>query len=1060
MNHEHSRRDFLRAAFGVTFLGSTGQIFGRPSALAEAVPQGPDSLQVGQVTLDREVYDGGGVLNGEIHFHRPPSGSIQVNWIDGFDRKVAVLAIPAPSSIARPLHFSFNLDPGLCYANWVRVSINGTPQANGTNFLLAPPPEMWLDYHVISWAHYPDGFYNRLRQAGIDGTIAGRSGDFSYILDNNFRFYVEQMAWEIFSIYIKRRKHWYSVVDNFRTDRKNLKLWIRKPCINDPKTDQYLREHLTRYVQMHRAFRPLYYNIADELGEGWQIKPNDFCHSKYCTAKFAEYLRQMYGEPGRVGRAWGVGEFSQWDDASRDGTIWDAKNLMISHTTTDGAFDAVAVAGLQAKYGSVARLNKEWGTSFPEPAVGDSPRQAWEPVMAVIRDTRSVPEVNEQALGKKFGSLEAANERWAGGNEKTAGFGSWSEVAAFMKRFYKELSEVRSTAGWNVAPWCDFRNFMDHTFADAVLRAAEVCKEQDPHARCGTEGGQSPFPFGWYNYEQVLRADDVIEPYNGGNNVEIIRSLKPSTIMVSTHGFHYTPGQVLTERQRLIQKQAVRPIWWGLFHSHRGSLIWDDNLPNYEFVDERTGELTPAAETFSAVFHELRKGIGKLFINAQRTHDRIAIYYSPPSDQIHWLLDNAGHALDWMLHNGSDRGSHAIAVRNSWTKVIEDLNLQYDFTSTQQVKAGKLNGGDYRVFIMPQAIAVSAEEVVRIKEFVRQGGLLIADCRAATMDGHGHDLGHGQLDEVFGIGHGNPHREGTAVRGIADAGTLRLSGRSLKLTVADSAVTTTEGKALARNGDVPLVVVNQFGKGRAIYLNLEVGAYCYDRLQADSGTSLPELMEGILKLAEIEPHVRVMGENGKRLRGTEVVIFKNGGWEYVAIFRNPQFDDAGWGDFPTMKALGWAGRIDNSLLERDAGVTIEWKTAQHTYDVRGKEDLGKLRIHKATLSPWDPLVFTRSEQAVPRLQLNVPAQVKAGSPLAMKLRSTESFPDKSHRVIRLELETPSGQIYDLYARNLLIDSQSHTEIIPVALNDPKGQWHVHIRDVMTGQMGEASFEVV
>ena len=38
---------------------------------------------------------------------------------------------------------------------------------------------------------------------------------------------------------------------------------------------------------------------------------------------------------------------------------------MASYTTTDRAFDAVAVAALRTRYGSVARLNAEWGTDFP-----------------------------------------------------------------------------------------------------------------------------------------------------------------------------------------------------------------------------------------------------------------------------------------------------------------------------------------------------------------------------------------------------------------------------------------------------------------------------------------------------------------------------------------------------------------------------------------------------------------------------------------------------------------------------------------------------------------------
>jgi hypothetical protein len=56
--------------------------------------------------------------------------------------------------------------------------------------------------------------------------------------------------------------------------------------------------------------------------------------------------------------------------------------------------------------------------------------------------------------------------------------------------------------------------------------------------------------------------------------------------------------------------------------------------------------------------------------------------------------------------------------------------------------------------------------------------------------------------------------------------------------------------------------------------------------------------------------------------------------------------------------------------------------------------------------------------------------------------------------------TPSGQNYDLYERNLLLKDAPHTERIPLAHNDPKGRWRISIRDVMTGQSQQVSFNVV
>ncbi len=1061
MNEDCSgnRRGFLRTAFGA-FSGAVVTAQAQSPSAAESSGDARSAALVGRVTLDRDVYDVGGVLNGEIHFLHPPTGPIEAEWIDSLGRVVQALTLPAPATSDRPLPFALNLSVGLAYVNWIRIKVGGVPQLASKSFLLSPPREPWDDFHVISWAHYNDGVYDKLRDTGIDATIAGaRSSNFSNVLDNNFRFYVEQMAWEVFSIYIKDRPLWYNVVNSFSTDRENLKLWVRKPCINDPKTDDYLRENLTRYVRDHTAFRPLYYNIADELGQGWQIKANDFCHSEYCTAKFAQYLRTLYRTPSQLSGAWQTGgEFLHWDDENQPGTRADA-DLMIARTTTDGAFDAVAVAGLEAMYGSIARLNREWGTSLPEVSEPKSPRERWAPVIAVIREARCVAKLDEKSLEQKMGTLEGLNERAGRTGEKPANFRTWTEVLTLVNRFYADLPKIRSTDGWNVTAWCDFRNFMDQTFADAVLRAAKICKAEDPDARCATEGGQSPFPFGWYNYEQVLRADDVIEPYNGGNNVEVIRSLKPSTIMVHTVGYQYTPGKHLTDRDRLIQNRARRPVWWSLFHGHRATLIWDANLPDYQFVDPKTRQLTPAAETYSSVFNELRSGIGKLFVNAQRTHDGIAIHYSPPSDQIHWLLDNAKYARQWMLHNGSDRGSHAIAVRNSWTKLVEDLGLQYEFASPEMIKTGKLNTGDYRVLIMPQSIAVGAEEIRQIRDFVHTGGLLIADYRTARMNEHGQDHGHGQLDDLFGIGRGKGQKAAQTITGVANEGSIHLDGTQLKLRVGDETIATTSGKALARSGDVPLIIVNQAGRGRTVFLNLEVSDYAYDRLQANSESSLPELMESILGAAEVHPRVRVLDDNGKRIPGTEVVIFKNGSVEHLAIFRNPQFDDGGWEDHPTMKAPGWAGSIDNSLLEKDAEVTIEWKGARQVYDVRGRKELGSIDSHKATLTPWEPLIFSLSTQPIPKLTMEVAPQVKAGEQLEVVLTS-EALPAQSFRVARLEVETPSGQSYELYERNLLLKDAPHTERIPLAHNDPKGRWRISIRDVMTGQSQQVSFNVV
>jgi hypothetical protein len=940
--------------------------------------------------------------------------------------------------------------------------VNSVLQAATAKFMLSPAWTPWNDYHTISWAHYPDGFYDQLRQAGLDAEIAYTKENDTPVLDNNFRFYVEQMAWEIFSIYHKHEVEWRELMAKVSTNRKDMELWARSPCVNDPRTAEYLKKYLPRYVRKHRAFRPLFYNIADELGQGDQIQANDFCHSKFCTEKFSEYIHR-------------TNDYAEWDAAHRyPRPDWDKTNIL-SETTTDRAFEAIALAGIRERYKTIGEFNRQWGTGFPVPRGNRiPPRDAWNPILAVARDSLSARTLDAASLAKTNGPLDQANARWGGlagwsAPNKPTKFQNWDQVIAFVKRFYKELGEIASMRGWNVSAWCTFRNFMDSTFADAVRRAGEICKAEDSHALCGTEGGQIPFAYGWYNYENVVRAVDVIEPYTAGQNVEIIRSLNPSTIMLSTHSFRGStrPGEPMRPKERMRQRRAIRPIWWGLFHNHRAALIWDNNEPSIAFVDTNTGKLTASAEAFSPIFHELRAGIGKLFINLSRKQDGIAIHYSQPTIQIEWLLTNLKHAREWMLlgpTGGSD--NLGFAVRNSWSKLIEDLGLQYNFVGSATIKDGGLSSGEYKVLIMPESAAVSPEEVEQIRAFVQAGGTLIADWRIAELNGLGRDLGKGQLDDVFGIAHGLAANASKSVQGVGAEGSLHLAGQELReLRVGDPTVTLAGGKALAKSGDVPMVVVNRFGSGQAIFLNMEIADYGYHRLQPGSRSSLPELMESAFAMGGVKPRIRILGPDGKRLPGVEIVRFANGGCELVAIFRNPQTDNSGWGAYPKLMANDsevvldpkLIEDIDNSLLEKTAEITIDWPENRETYDVRRRKSLGKLQTQKALLHWWEPLVFTRSDNPLPGLRVSVAPGVRRGQMVEIDLTNAGPLPAETLRIVHLEFKTPAGKPYDLYARNVTAKNATTIERIPFAVNDPKGKWKLSAHDLISGQVVETAF---
>src|SRR5690348_4487198 len=104
-----SRRRFLRNSIGVAAIGTA---FGDARALAspvEAPVVTADSTTVARVTLDKELYDSDGVLNGTISYRVPPAGDTTLEWIDSFGRTTGQWNLAKPPALNRPQSFSFRL---------------------------------------------------------------------------------------------------------------------------------------------------------------------------------------------------------------------------------------------------------------------------------------------------------------------------------------------------------------------------------------------------------------------------------------------------------------------------------------------------------------------------------------------------------------------------------------------------------------------------------------------------------------------------------------------------------------------------------------------------------------------------------------------------------------------------------------------------------------------------------------------------------------------------------------------------------------------------------------
>jgi hypothetical protein len=323
-------------------------------------------------------------------------------------------------------------------------------------------------------------------------------------------------------------------------------------------------------------------------------------------------------------------------------------------------------------------------------------------------------------LRQRYGTLAALNRQWG------SSFTSWDSV------FPMTTDEAMKRSDDNFSAWADFKEWMDVSYANALRMGTDAIHSVDPEAYVGIGGGQMP-GWGGYDYSRITQSLTAIEPYDIGNNIEIIRSLNPNMAVLTT-AFAHGPW----EKQR---------VWYELLHGGRGLILWDDKS---EYVD-KSGQVEERGREAESQYNELRNGLGALLINSRQQADRIAIHYSQPSLRVEWLLEARPRGGAWATRSAKAErtDNNFLRLRESWCRLIEDSGLQYNFVSYGQVEQGELLQGGYRVLVLPHSSALSAAEAAAIHEFVEQGGTVIADGDPGAFDEHGRRLQQSQLADLF-----------------------------------------------------------------------------------------------------------------------------------------------------------------------------------------------------------------------------------------------------------------------------------------------------------------------
>jgi len=412
-------------------------------------------------------------------------------------------------------------------------------------------------------------------------------------------------------------------------------------------------------------------------------------------------------------------------------------------------------------------------------------------------------------LRQQYGTLAALNRQWH------SHFGRWTAVRPMTTR------EAMARSDGNYSAWADFKEWMDEAFARAVRSGTGAVHKARRGSLAAVEGGQIP-GWGGYDYSRLGRAVDAMELYDGGGNLEILHSLNPRVVILTT-----SSGSGALEAHH---------TWRELLRGAGGLILWD---PNSDFV-HADGTLGYRAQEVMGYFGEIRSGLGALLINSTQRSDSIAILYSPASMRTQWLLDWKPKGDAWSKRDIEASYEDANPVRSSmvaYSDLLDHWGLHPSFLTSELITRGELESGRYRILILPRTISLGVREVKEIERFVRRGGVAIADGEPGIFDNHGRWFERAALPDLFP----RPSDAATAVR--------------------------------------------KAGKGKAVHVVRDVGT-CVGQWAADPCKEMAQELARLFQERDIKPAIAIRAQNDEAVSDIERYTYRNGGVTIIGLQRD------------------------------------------------------------------------------------------------------------------------------------------------------------------------------
>ena len=619
-------------------------------------------------------------------------------------------------------------------------------------------------------------------------------------------------------------------------------------------------------------------------------------------------------------------------------------------------------------------------------------------------------EAYRRYLKKQYGNIKKLNESWE------SSYGSFEDV-----KLLKPGDNDAKTAleRGNYPRWYDRQAFKSYNQIQFCERFAAAFGDMDPDALTGFEGAGRMW--NGDNYDLLVRKMDFWSPYPDPGD-EVIRSLCPAGFITGNWmGYAKTAKPLLRKYWRMILrgKNVVQWWRWDSCGNRGGEFAWH-------------GLLRPDLTPYQAV-HELvrdtqivRDGLGDILMRSDMEDDDIVILYSQPS------------ACAARIKPGSTFGRYE-DHHAAWHRIIREAGLQFRYVTGAMLERGDFDADNCEVLILPRAEAIGDHAVSLLRDFVRQGGTLIADVRPGIYDDHMKPRKSGALDGLFGV----ERADGPPASRISGKleGRMKGSHYAIKLENVryDAGLELRDGEAHGHVDGKPAVITHESGKGRAVLLNFTFSGYPH---LAKSGQAA-WLVESLFRSAGVQPQVTLTDRKGNPVRDIELVRWRNGNMRILAMSHVLQ------------GAMGGISKL--RVPSRKRNVVVNLPQSKNLYNLRENKHMGHARRFEVAVEPARPALLLTAKEPLPAPEIDMHTEHVSRGGIA---RASVSVPGANGaHAVKLRLRMPDGGQASWFSQSVLTNSKKRDVEFPIAFNARPGTWTVKAIDLYTGQTDEVDLGV-